>query len=56
MAVPVAEMVEFKLSVLSLQSGPLLVTVGAAGGFGSTRLMGPTLLDGQLESVTKMSL
>jgi hypothetical protein len=52
--VPVSVVVALRFNVPPLQTGPLLVATGAAGGFGSVRLKGPTVLEGQPFSVTLM--
>lgn len=54
-AVPVAPVDAERLSVPPLHTGPLLLTSGAWGGFGSDKLTGPTVLDGQLFSETEIS-
>jgi hypothetical protein len=44
---PVVDVVADRCSVSPLQTGPLLVAIGCNGGFGSFRVNGPTILDGQ---------
>ena len=46
-----AEVAE-NVRVLPLQIGPLLDTVGVAGGEGSVRVKGPTIFEEQLPSCT----
>jgi hypothetical protein len=43
---------EFNCSVAPLQSGPLLLTVGVAGGLGSVNVNGPASAEGHPLSVT----
>lgn len=44
--VPEAVELDWSTMVLPLQIGELLETLGAAGGFGSTNVIGPTVLEG----------
>ena len=53
-AVPVAPVVAIKFKVPPLQTGFTFATLGAAGGPGSTRLTGPTVLEGQLFTETEI--
>jgi len=50
--VPVAVVLAVKLSDLPLHNGPLFVTTGAGGGFGSVNVIGPTAFEGQLFNTT----
>lgn len=45
-----------RFSVSPAHLGPLLVADGAAGGFGSVRVIGPVIFEEQIPSVTLMSV
>jgi len=47
-AAPPVVVAAVRFNEFPLQSGPLFVNVGVAGGLGSVKTNGPTLLEGQL--------
>jgi hypothetical protein len=51
---PVAVVLASRFKVVPLHTGPLLVATGVAGGLGSTRVNGPTWLEGHPASATLM--
>ncbi len=53
---PGVEVVASRINVLPKHKGLIPLTTGVAGGFGSAKINGPTLLEGQLKSVTKTLL
>jgi hypothetical protein len=53
---PAVTVLDVRFKAFPLHTGPLLTAVGVAGGLGSERVKGPTVLDGQLFSVTLILL